>query len=190
MGFRLSPTLEDYLEAIYRIESDKKATNPGDIAKARNVAKPTVTAALRSLARKSLIDYEPYEVVTLTAEGREYAKQLAMRRHALEDFLGGVLGMRADEARKTACGIEHSINGQVLDKLLCFLAFIKESSADERWWIEEFKYLFAECPRKQACESCFEKYMGANTLECEIRDGSRGQMSDFLKKEEEDYATG
>ena len=46
----LSSTLEDYLEAIFRIEKKKRAARVRDIAGRVGVTKSTVNAALKSLA--------------------------------------------------------------------------------------------------------------------------------------------
>ena len=73
MPVELSSTLENYLEAIFRIEKRKRVARVRDISQALGVAKSTVNAALKSLARKGMIDYEPYELVGLTEEGRRRA---------------------------------------------------------------------------------------------------------------------
>ena len=61
----LSSTLEDYLEAICRLEQEKGFARVRDIARALGVANSTATAALQALSKKGLINYEPYEPVTL-----------------------------------------------------------------------------------------------------------------------------
>ncbi len=45
---KLSSTLEDYLEAIFRIEKEKRAARVRDISQYLGVAKSTVNAALKA----------------------------------------------------------------------------------------------------------------------------------------------
>ena len=115
MTENLTPKLEDYLEAIYRIERKKRVARP-------------VTAALQSLAEKKLINYQPYEVVTLTDDGRRKAEQIFARRLIVGDFLREVLGLEARQASRTACDMEHAIDTEVLQRFVCFLAFLKRRS--------------------------------------------------------------
>jgi DtxR family Mn-dependent transcriptional regulator len=62
MEEELSAKLEDYLEAIYGIEREKRVARPRDICKDQNVAGSTATAALQSLAEKRLINVSVDEI--------------------------------------------------------------------------------------------------------------------------------
>ena len=50
----LTASLEDYLETIYLIISEKEAVRPKDIAKRLDVSNASVTGALKTLADKNL----------------------------------------------------------------------------------------------------------------------------------------
>jgi DtxR family Mn-dependent transcriptional regulator len=73
----LSSSLEDYLETIYWIVQDSQVARVKDIAKSLGVSKPSVTGALRALASKGLVNYDRYQYITLTDEGRQVAQKLA-----------------------------------------------------------------------------------------------------------------
>ncbi len=60
----LSASLEDYLEAIFHIEQEKHAARAKDITERLQVSGASVTAALRTLAEKKLINYAPYDLIT------------------------------------------------------------------------------------------------------------------------------
>ena len=62
----LSSSLEDYLEVIFHLVAAKQVARVKDIAKKIQVKNSSVTGALRPLADKGLINYTPYDVVTLT----------------------------------------------------------------------------------------------------------------------------
>lgn len=90
---KLSATIEDYSATVYRLECKKRVARPRDIACDQNVAKSTATAALKSLADKGLINYEPYESVPLNEKGMKLAQPLEMRHRILMDFLQEVLDL-------------------------------------------------------------------------------------------------
>jgi len=155
----LSSTLEDYLEAIYRIEKEKRVTRPRDISRDQNVAGSTVTAALQSLAQKGLINYEPYEVVTLTEEGRKRANQLFIRHSIIEDFLQNILGLGPERASATACDMEHSVDQEALECFVCFLAFVKRQSPHGAKWLDDFRHFVDEGMNGRSCKQCMREYM-------------------------------
>jgi len=163
MDEELTPALEDYLQAIYRIEREQKVARPKDISKAQNVASSTVTAALQSLAEKGMINYEPYELITLTAGGREKAERLATRHRIVRDFLKEILGLEAREAGTTACEMEHAVGRQTLDRFVCFLAFIRRHSPAGVNWLDDFRRFIQKGADGQSCEECVKEYM--KTLE-------------------------
>ena len=168
MVTELTPTLEDYLRAIYDIERRQKAARPKDVSRAQNVAGSTVTAALQSLAEKGMINYQPYELITLTERGLEKAGDLATRHHIVRNFLEGILGLQAEEAEATTCDMEHAVNRQALERFVCFLAFMQRHSLAATNWLDGFRRFVHEGADGQSCEQCVKEYM--NTLECEAEE--------------------
>ncbi len=71
VGPALSASLEDYLEAIFHIVEAKGAAKPRDIVHELKIGASSVTAALKSLAAKDLVNYSPYDIVTLTKAGAD-----------------------------------------------------------------------------------------------------------------------
>ena len=71
---RLTASLEDYLEAVLMLVRQKRVARVRDIAKRVGVGMPSVTTALKGLARRELVNHDPYEAVTLTDRGREVAE--------------------------------------------------------------------------------------------------------------------
>ena len=103
MGQTLSASLEDYLEAISDIVAQKQVARARDIALRLRVKHASVTAALRALASKGLINYAPYEVITLTAKGKRISKDVAERHRTLREFFAKVLSVDSSLADKAAC---------------------------------------------------------------------------------------
>jgi len=122
----LSASLEDYIEAIAHIVADKKVARGKDIAKRLKVSRASVTEALRALSRKGLVNYEPYEVITLTQKGRDVAGDVIRRHEALKDFFIKVLAIDNTIAEESACRIEHAAPPEVIDRLIRFVEFLEE----------------------------------------------------------------
>lgn len=156
---RLSATLEDYLGAIYRIENEKRVARPRDICEALDVAASTVTAALRSLADRGLINYRPYEVITLTEDGYARAEGLATRHRIIRDFLEDILDFDPERSNAVACGMEHAVDEDGLQRFVCFLAFMKQHSEVGRRCLADFRRFIEGKTAQQSCAQCVNEYM-------------------------------
>ena len=117
----LSESLGDYIETIYHLVEENTVARVKNIAERMNVHMSSVTGALKSLADKKLVNYEPYSVVTLTRRGKTVARDLVHRHSVLLAFFNDVLQLDAETANRNACHIEHAIEPQVLERLVDFL---------------------------------------------------------------------
>ena len=82
----LTHSLEDYIEAIYNTIAEKQVARSKDVKQRLKVNGASVTGALRNLAEKGMINYEPYEVITLTPKGFKVAQIIVRRHEILKDF--------------------------------------------------------------------------------------------------------
>ncbi len=130
----LSASLEDYLEAIYHIVEAKQAARAKDIVERLGVHNSSVTQALRSLSEKGLVNYAPYDLVTLTEEGQVVAANVVDRHQALRSFLIEVLGLDPETAEADACRLEHDVSQQVVERLRLFMAYRREHPARVASW--------------------------------------------------------
>ena len=136
----LSESLEDYLEAIYHIVSQKQAARATDISRRMKVNRSSVTGALRSLSDKGLINYAPYDIVTLTPEGSAAARRVAHGHEVLRDFFTLVLAVDDGLADSAACGMEHHVGRDVLRRLGYLARFIADGTADDGGqWLDRFR---------------------------------------------------
>lgn len=144
---RLSASLEDYLEAIYHIEKRKQAARAKDIGASLNVKGSSVTGALQALAERKLVNYAPYDVITLTGKGRSLARDVVSRHQVLRKFFVDVLDVEEEVAEKAACGMEHSVPRRIFERLIRFVEYFTQETDDERRrLIENFK---SRCTDKQ-----------------------------------------
>lgn len=134
----LSASLEDYIEAISHIVTEKKVARGKEIAKRLKVSRASVTEALRALSKKGLINYEPYEVITLTKKGRIVAADVIRRHEALREFFIKVLAIDKGIAEESACRIEHAAPPEVIDRLIHFVEFIEAHPAEGAELIKRF----------------------------------------------------
>ncbi len=118
---QITPSQEDYLEVIYHIVEAKGAARAKDVGVAMGVHGSSVTQALRALAQKKLINYAPYDVITLTENGKIVAKDVVKRHETLAKFLHSVLGLDKEAADEGACRMEHAIDGEILSRLIRFV---------------------------------------------------------------------
>ncbi len=150
----VTASLEDYLEAIFQIIAEKSAVRPKDIAKRLKVANSSVTGALRALADKALINYAPYDVITLTPSGKTAAKDVIRRHEILRDFFVKVLAVENAEADEAACKMEHSIPTAIIERFTRFAEFVDLCPRGGAKWIAGFGY-YCDHDRTQAnCEKC------------------------------------
>jgi DtxR family Mn-dependent transcriptional regulator len=165
MSQELSAKLEDYLETIFRLEQENRFARVRDISAAQNVAKSAVTTALQSLSDKGLVNYKPYDPVTLSPEGRRAASRIVLRHRVIEDFLRNVLGLEEEQANSIACGMEHSIDKAALDRFVCFLAFVGRRREQGESWLEEFRRFIAGGAAGKICEDCMQQYVESAGME-------------------------
>ena len=148
---RLSANMEDYLETIYHIVSEKKAARAKDIAVRMAVNSASVTGALRLLAEKGHINYAPYDVITLTPDGEMLARDIVRRHEILKDFFTKVLDVDEQEAEDTACKMEHAVSPTIIDRLVRFVEFIQICPRGGEEWIGGFRQF---CEKDNALSGC------------------------------------
>jgi DtxR family Mn-dependent transcriptional regulator len=155
----LSPTLEDYIGTIFHLQSEKQYARVRDISKSLDVVKSAVTVALQSLSEKGLVKYTPYEPVILTPEGKKLAEGIVLRRRIIEDFLRNILGIEQDRAVTIACGMEHAIDSEALERFVCFLAFVGNPQKGRPKLLSEFSRFVRNGAKDKTCKECIREYL-------------------------------
>lgn len=152
----LSASLEDYLEAILFTTEEKGAARPKDLADRLHVRAASVTGALQLLAQKKLVNYTPYDLVTLTAAGKRVAGKVARKHRALLRFFSNVLDIPREEAEDFACKMEHAIPDHVLERFVGFAEFVERCPNSGAVWQGKAKGYFctAQSSEQSACKQC------------------------------------
>jgi len=154
---KLSASLEDYLEAIFQIIAEKGAARPKDISTRLGVKNSSITEALITLSKKKLINYAPYELISLTSKGQSVARKVVKRHNILHRFFTKILLIGEKESEEIACKVEHVIGPNILKKLETFINFTHSCPrAGEEWLKKAASFNNAELNIKE-CSSCMKK---------------------------------
>ena len=112
----LTSVMEDYLEAIFDLDQEKRFVRVKDIAKRMDVKMPTVSSMLKTLSDRGLVNYEKYEFIELTKAGNDIGKEMRRRHGVLLKFLTEILEIEFKVADEEACKMEHALSTATLDR--------------------------------------------------------------------------
>lgn len=118
---KISPSLEDYLEAILELKVVHGLVRVTDLAEKLGVAKSSVNQAVGKLTAKKLLAHERYGPLELTPLGIDEATKVKERHQLLTCFFNEILGVERPIAESDACHIEHFISPVTMEKLVVFL---------------------------------------------------------------------
>ncbi len=122
---KLSPSSEDYLEAILLLSKDGRVARVKDIAERLGVTKSSVVARVRYLKERGLVAHERYGYLELTNEGERLAKEVLKRHNFLFHFFHEVLGIDRNISDLDACKVEHQLSKRTLRAFMVFLDTIE-----------------------------------------------------------------
>lgn len=115
----VSPAIQDYLKACYRLGEEGAAVTTSRLAAALAVAPPSVTNMVKRMERLRLVRRAVDGAIALTGHGRAVALEVIRHHRLLETFLVNDLGMDWAAAHKEAEVLEHYISERLealLDK--------------------------------------------------------------------------
>ncbi|MEL1134084.1 metal-dependent transcriptional regulator [Desulfitobacterium sp. THU1] len=121
----LSPSMEDYLEEIYRFSLARGVVRVTDISKKLGVSLPSVSKALQRLNNQGYINYRPYEEIVLTEQGCQKGNYLVERNQMLQEFLF-LIHSQCDIPAETEA-IEHYISDSTIQALHKLVGFFKQN---------------------------------------------------------------
>jgi DtxR family transcriptional regulator, Mn-dependent transcriptional regulator len=150
----ITASQEDYIEAIYAISSRRMVARVKDIAEHMRVHKSTVSATLHQLAQRKLVNYAPYEAVTLTTEGQRIGANVMRRHETLTRFLVNVLSVEPTIAEETACKMEHVIPSEVIDRFTGFADFFENCPNAGAHWEKGKGYYCSRTIGEVKCQLC------------------------------------
>lgn len=107
---RITHAMEDYLKAIYRLETPATAASTQQVADELGISGPSVTNMAKRLHDLALVSHEPYQGIRLTDRGRAVALEVVRHHRLLELYLTETLGFGWDEVHEEAERLEHHLS--------------------------------------------------------------------------------
>jgi DtxR family Mn-dependent transcriptional regulator len=119
----LTVAVQDYLKAIYALESAGERVTTSALASRMGVSPPSATAMTKRLAELGLVERAPYKGVALTEEGNRGALEVLRHHRLLERYLVDRLGLSLDEVHAEADRLEHALSEELEAKIDAELGF-------------------------------------------------------------------
>ena len=113
----LTEAVQDYLKAIYALESRGERVTTSALASRMRVSAPSATAMTKRLAELGLVERAPYRGVALTDDGRLSALEVLRHHRLLERYLADRLGLALDEVHAEADRLEHALSEELEAKI-------------------------------------------------------------------------
>nr|WP_312579993.1 iron dependent repressor, metal binding and dimerization domain protein [Sedimentibacter sp.] len=132
----LSPSMEDYIEMIYRLSCEKSNVRVNDLSESLNVQPPSSSKMIKKLSRFGYVNYEKYGYVNLTEKGIELGKYLLNRHETIFNFLK-LIGVDDNLLEQTE-KIEHAINEETIKKMNSFILFINDNPEIYEMYLKEY----------------------------------------------------
>ncbi len=120
---RLSASLEDYLEMIYRKTRSQETLRTTELATELNISGASVTKNVQRLSCLGFISYEPYGQIKLTPLGEATGAFLYTRHETIEKFFQ-ILGSDDTGFIETEM-IEHYLSQSTVRRLELITAFLQ-----------------------------------------------------------------
>jgi DtxR family Mn-dependent transcriptional regulator len=120
----LSPSLEDYLEELYRFSLYNDIVRVTDISRKLSVSLPSVSRALRKLKAGQYINYQRYGIINLTDKGRKIGNFLVERNKLLQEFLT-LICANCDIAAE-AEAMEHYLSKNTIKSIQILVKFMQD----------------------------------------------------------------
>jgi Mn-dependent DtxR family transcriptional regulator len=141
---QLTPSMEDYLEMIYRNCFQEGYARIHQLSEQLNVRASSATKIVQKLARWGFLDYQKYGIIQLTDKGETAGAFLLYRHQVIEEFLKKI-GVEEMVLKDTEM-IEHHISKELFESMELFnMFFEKNPHIIESFFQFKQSYLDIEC---------------------------------------------
>lgn len=115
---KLSPNIEKYLEAIYKLSQKEDSVKTSKISNDLGITQASVSEMLKKLDKMDFVEYSQYKGVKLTEKGLKTAKKVTRKHRLLERFLHDILKLKDNLLHDQACEMEHSLSDEA-ERAMC-----------------------------------------------------------------------
>ncbi|MGP7815995.1 transcriptional regulator MntR [Niallia sp. 01092] len=123
-----TPSMEDYIEQIYKLIEEKGYARVSDIAEALSVHPSSVTKMVQKLDKDGYLVYEKYRGLILTSKGKKIGKRLVYRHELLEQLLR-IIGVKEENIYHDVEGIEHHLSWDAIDRVGDLVQYFEEDES-------------------------------------------------------------
>ncbi|MCM3126442.1 MULTISPECIES: transcriptional regulator MntR [unclassified Paenibacillus] len=123
-----TPSMEDYLERIYKLIDEKGYARVSDIAEGLEVHPSSVTKMIQKLDKDEYLIYEKYRGLVLTPKGKKMGKRLMDRHELLEEFLT-MIGVKKENIYTDVEGIEHHLSWDSITCIETLVEYFRRDNA-------------------------------------------------------------
>ncbi|HKP89550.1 MAG TPA: metal-dependent transcriptional regulator [Thermoleophilaceae bacterium] len=113
-----TPAEEEYLQTIFWLEEAGLPITGANVARALQVAPPTVHEMVGRLEADGYITRGDDRSLLFTSHGRDHAAGVVRRHRLIERFLTDVLGIPWDEVHEEAERLEHAMSPVLEERML------------------------------------------------------------------------
>ena len=117
----LTPSVEDYLKAVYSLTERGEAASTNALAEALEIQPASVTGMVKRLAEGGYVQHARYRGVRLTKTGAREALRIIRRHRILETYLHVQLGYSWDDVHAEAERLEHAASEELIDRMATVL---------------------------------------------------------------------
>jgi len=114
---RFSQTVQDYIKTIYALQRQQRPVANSALRTRLNISAAAVTDMIQTLEKLSLVRYEPYHGVELTAAGERVALEVIRHHRLIELYLHQALDVPWDEVHAEAEQLEHALSARLVDRI-------------------------------------------------------------------------
>jgi len=155
---KISQNIEEYLEAIYKIEKNGKKVKTTEISKNLDISPGSVTQMIKRMEKLGYLNYSQYQGVQLTENGLKIAKKITRKHRLLERFLYDILKLKKNNLHDQACEMEHSLSDEA-EVALCQVLEHPDKCPDD-------DELIPACDLKfSSCEECIKYRSSGSSIE-------------------------
>ena len=120
-----TPAEDEYLQTIFWLEEAGLPITGANVARALQVAPPTVHEMVGRLEADGYITRDEDRSLLFTDSGREHAAAVVRRHRLIERFLTDVLGVPWDEVHEEAERLEHAMSPVLEERMLAAIGDAK-----------------------------------------------------------------
>ncbi len=165
----LTRSLERYLIAIYELINENNNVMVKDVAEKMQIGGASTSEAIKTLANRGYIDYQPYCSIKITEKGTRTAEEKILRHDTIAKFLSEVLLIEDENIEECASKMEFSMPDDVFERFIKYLSFMQKCSCKEPKWVKSFHKYLEQGEMQEKCVLCAknkEKFDNSSCCGC------------------------